>query len=63
MQIVLKVPGKLVADDNIFCLFLENIKLHISSESSARQTIRIESQSLFCLKQKKSKCRQLQLCL
>ena len=47
---------------NIFSLFLEKIRLDVSSESSARQRIHMKNQSLFSLtdKSKKLKCRLLQ---
>ena len=45
-----------------FHCFSENIRLDVSSESSARQRIHMKNQALFSLKDKsyKSKCRLLQ---
>ena len=47
---------------NIFHCFSEKIRLDVSSESSARQSIHLKNQALFSSKDnsKKSKCRVLQ---
>ena len=47
---------------NIFSLFLEKIRLDVSSESSARQRIHMKNQALVSSKDKskKLKCRLLQ---
>ena len=47
---------------NIFSLFSEEIRLDVSSESSARQRIHMKNQALFSAKdkRKKLKCRLLQ---
>ena len=46
----------------LFLCFLENIRLDVSSESSARQRVHMKNQALFSLKDKskKLKCHLLQ---
>ena len=60
----LKAPITTAADDNLeyFSLFSEKIRLDVSSETSARQRIRMKNQALFSSKDKnkKLKCRLLQ---
>ena len=51
----LKAPITIAADDihKYFSLFFREIRLDVSSESSARQRIHMKSQALFSLKDKK----------
>ena len=58
-----KALSEIVVDDILNCFhhFSEKLKLGISCESSARQTIDMKSQALFSLKTYKKKYRRLQL--
>ena len=55
--LTLKAPTTTAADDfiNIFSLFLEKIRLDVSSESSSRQRIHMKNHGLFSSKNKSKK--------
>ena len=62
-MLTLKAPITTAADIyKYFSLFLEKIRLDVSSESSARQRIHMKNQALFSSKDKskKLKCRLMQ---
>ena len=66
VNLTLKAPITTAADDihkYFFIVFLEKIRLDVSSESSARQRIHVKNQALLSskYKSKKLKCRLLQL--
>ena len=53
--LTLKAPITTAADDihkKFFIVFLEKIRLDVSSESSARQRVHMKNQALFSLKDK-----------
>ena len=53
LHLTLKAPITTAADDihkYFFIVFLEKIRLDVSSESSAKQTIHMKNQALFSLK-------------
>ena len=61
--LTLQVPIRTAADDihkYFFIVFLEEIKLDVSSESSARQRVHMKNQALFSSKDKSKK---LKCCL
>ena len=64
IQLTLKVPITTAADDihkYFFIVFLEKIRLDVSSESMARQRFHMKNQALFSSKDKSKKLKYLLL--